>query len=588
MNILNFIFIKEHFFQIQTIVILFLPILLYFFSSIIKNDLLYKSLLMLFFILILLFICFIWLIYGIGNINPGTVLFNINNVLEFKLALKAIKISFLLISYFLSFLAIIYSISYSKLKKISFRELIKLILLCIFSVNLIILGENLFVIFIGYELLSIVTYFLVVFQNKDVNSKSIGRKYLVLLIVFSSIFFLLVLILSTKSFDNKLNLLNDKENYIIQIWVPNAENELDRQINELNSDNKIYEKCVSDFKNIEKCKNTNFYKKQKNFFLYSLIFLLIFFASIKAATFPFHFWLPKAMIAHLPVSAVLHAALVVNSGIIVIFIVIFSKIGLINLGLINYISKSNFDIFNIKYTIQIPKILSGIGIVSLSFFATRKSEIKRILAYSTASQLNYILLSICLIAKSIGINEKSSNIPIESYWGVYLLIFIQIISHSFAKINLFFCAGYFYEKYQIKYKNEYFNLFKKEKIITIIFSISFLSLIGLPFLPGFFSKWNLIDLLIQTKDSFSIICFCISYIFSLYYTIPIIYNIFFSRKINNLDKDIMISKNKQQNKSFLSMKFAIIVCFIFLLLLIIPMLPLKIIVLQNYIDISVD
>ncbi len=519
MNIVKFfedcIVNNNLFFFYKTQFLIFFPLILYLFSLFFKKTISdYVILFLSVSSLLLINLIYLFDIFGdqIFFKSENALRLNffiIDQKFNFEFAFNSFGISFLFISYILCILTIIYSFSYCKKLELDFSKLIRMILIAIFSVNLIALASNIFVSFIGYEVLSIVTYFLIIFANKDLNAKYIGKKYLSLLLVFSSIFFVLCFLLIFYIFNGDINLYFAKNNFEY-----------------------IYD--------------------EKKYFIYSLIVCLIFFGSLKAAIFPFHFWLPSAMIAHLPVSAVLHAALVVKSGIIIIFQIIFLKIGINNLFLIS--SSHN----KINFILLIPKILTIFGIMILSFIATRKNEIKRLLAYSTASQLNYILLSFFLIIEIIQRNF-SNNLDV-SLIMIECIVLIQIAVHAFSKINLFFCAGYFYEKYGIKYKYDYIGLFYKEKIISITFIVSFLSILGFPFLPGFFNKLNLVNLIIKSSDIYVLIAFIISFIFSLYYSIPIIYDMLFLKNNKLLESN---------NSNFSSMKFSIILCFFCLLSIII-------------------
>jgi multicomponent Na+:H+ antiporter subunit D len=508
----------------QMFFLIFFPLIIYFLSLFFKKDWFLK----IFAPGSLIFVLMIYFVDINYQYQAGSKLWGLDqevlriqffkiDYLDFKFAFNFFGVSFLFFSYILCFLTIIYSISYCKLVSISFSKLIRLIFLAIFSVNLIALSSNLFVSFVGYELLSIVTYFLIILPNKDTNIMYVGREYLNLLLIFSSIFFFLVLIFTFFAFDGNMN---------FDFFGISAE---------------IKEGISQEALNFK-------------YFLYSFIILLIPLAALKAAIFPFHFWLPQAMAAHLPVSAVLHAALVVKSGILVIFQVLFFKIGLHNFHEIAFSKGLSFDF------IQIPKILSGLGVIFLSFMATRKSEMKRILAYSTAAQLNYILLSFFNIACDIKDFPEESNF--SNLKNIQIFVLIQIFVHAFSKISLFFCVGYFFEKYKIKYKTDYKGLFAKEKLVSIVFALSCFSLLGFPFLPGSYNKKNLINIVIDSGSIFSLVCIFFGFLFSLYYFLPILYDMFFSRS------DF---KEEQNQNSFWSMKFSIffsIVCLFLLTLLI--------------------
>jgi formate hydrogenlyase subunit 3/multisubunit Na+/H+ antiporter MnhD subunit len=517
----NFFLNQEPAFLFNFSFLIFFPLIIYLLSLIFKND----NFLKIFGPISLIGSTFIYIFQFFLNKDFSLfyesekilrISFFERGFLNFQFAFNFFGICFLIISYILCFLTLIYSISYCKSTNLSFSKLARLIFLAIFSVNLIALADNAVLSFIGYEILSFVTYFLITLPNHDTNAPYVGKQYLNFLVVFSSVFFVLTLILIGLAFNWDFDF-----HFLTHYNV---------------------------FENTE-----------HQYFLYSLIIFLICFASIKAAMFPFHFWLPNAMVAHLPVSSVLHAALVVKSGILVIFQIIFFKIGLPNLEFISE-EGNNFS-FNL---IQVPKILSGIGVVFLSFMATRKSEIKRILAYSTAAQLNYILLSFF----NIICDKKDLSFNFESLKQIEIFVLIQIFVHAFAKINLFFCAGYFYEKYKIKYKHDYKGLFFKEKILSIIFLFSCFSMIGFPFLPGFFNKISLIELIINSKSIFSLICILFGFVLSLYYFLPILYDMFFATR--NAEES---NSQKVTNVNLWSMKLAIILCFLIFFISLIKLIP---------------
>ncbi len=188
-----------------------------------------------------------------------------------------------------------------------------------------------------------------------------------------------------------------------------------------------------------------------------LLLILFLYGTSKTALWPLHTWLPKAMVADYPISALLHAVAVVKIGIICLL-------------------KVCSQIFGSEYLQSIVNdhiwilVLPIIGILYSSFKALIESNIKTILAYSTISQLSLMVLII------LGNREAG---------GVMALIY----SHALAKITMFYTIGYIYLYYQITRVEELHGLNSKNKLLFITFSIASLSLAGFPMLPGYYCKY---------------------------------------------------------------------------------------------------
>lgn len=181
---------------------------------------------------------------------------------------------------------------------------------------------------------------------------------------------------------------------------------------------------------------------------------------VKSAVMPFHAWLPCASVAPTPVSALLHAVAVVKAGVFAIARVTYFAIG--------------------------PELLRGtvaqnivlgaclVTIVYGSAMALMSQHLKRRLAYSTVSQLSYILFGIALMSG-------------DGYLGGM----VHLFGHAIVKITLFLCAGAIIYKTGREYVWELKGLGKAMPITMIVFTIASFALVGIPPLPGFFSKWYL-------------------------------------------------------------------------------------------------
>ena len=181
----------------------------------------------------------------------------------------------------------------------------------------------------------------------------------------------------------------------------------------------------------------------------------------KAALMPFHRWLPAAMVAPTPVSALLHAVAVVKAGVFTML-----KVGtyIFGVGFLGRTGASEWLVWLAAATILIASIV-----------ALTKDDLKARLAYSTVSQLSYITLGMAL-ANQMGIIGGS----------------MHIVMHAMGKITLFMCAGAIYVAAHKTKVSELDGLGHKMPLTFIAFTIASLSIIGLPPLGGAWSKWYLL------------------------------------------------------------------------------------------------
>ncbi|AGK61778.1 multisubunit sodium/proton antiporter, MrpD subunit [Archaeoglobus sulfaticallidus PM70-1] len=227
------------------------------------------------------------------------------------------------------------------------------------------------------------------------------------------------------------------------------------------------------------------------------ILLLIFFIAgyTKAAVMPFHSWLPTAMIAPTPVSALLHAVAVVKAGVFSILRGVFFIIGYQNLS-------ADISVLFAYFV--------SITIIVASLFALSQDNLKLRLAYSTVSQLSYIILGALLLT------------PSGMIGGIF-----HIASHAFGKITLFFCAGSIYVSSGLKNISEMSGIGRKMPITMISFAIATLTMIGLPPGAGFISKWYLALGTIEMHQIPLLIVLLVSSILNAGYFLPVVYKAFF-------------------------------------------------------------
>ncbi|MEH6651817.1 MAG: proton-conducting transporter membrane subunit [Motiliproteus sp.] len=280
------------------------------------------------------------------------------------------------------------------------------------------LAANMFTLFLFYELLTLATYPLVT-HSGTAAAKRAGRLYLGLLMGTSIGFMLLAM-----------------------VWTWQLTGTLDFT-------------------------RGGIYPAQTESWILGTLLLLFVFGTGKAALMPFHRWLPAAMVAPTPVSALLHAVAVVKAG---VFTVLKLVVYLFGLERISTLAAADWLAY-----------LAAFTIISASLVALTQDNLKARLAYSTISQLGYILLG-AMLGVAAGVTGGS----------------LHIVMHAFAKITLFFCAGAILvvtHKTQVSQLN---GLGRRMPLTMLAFAVGSLSIIGLPPMGGTWSKWLLIQ---ATLDS---------------------------------------------------------------------------------------
>jgi len=218
----------------------------------------------------------------------------------------------------------------------------------------------------------------------------------------------------------------------------------------------------------------------------------------KNGVMPFHNWLPSAMVAPTPVSALLHAVAVVKVGVFSTVRVMLYVFGVdlmhsLNLGLPT------------AYFVSITIIVGSI--VALS-----KDNLKARLAYSTVSQLSYIILGVALLT------------PAGIEGGL-----IHIANHAFSKITLFFCAGAIYVATHKKNISEMSGLGRAMPLTFGAFALASLSMIGAPPVAGFVTKWYLVNGAWDAGSVGIILVLLASTLLNAAYFAPVVYQGFFGK-----------------------------------------------------------
>jgi len=224
---------------------------------------------------------------------------------------------------------------------------------------------------------------------------------------------------------------------------------------------------------------------------------------VKAALVPLHSWLPAAMVAPTPVSALLHAVAVVKSG-------IFSLV------------RMTFFIFGpaLVMSMHLRAFLLSIVLMTIvfgSFMALHQTHLKKRLAYSTISQLGYMLLGIILL------NEDA-----------LLGTMIHLINHALIKIVLFFCVGAITYSTGKKYIYEIGGIGRKMPVTMMCFSVASISLIGIPPSNGFVSKWFLGLGAMSAGQTLNIVILLLSAFLTAGYLLPIVVGAFFTKTASDI------------------------------------------------------
>jgi len=308
-------------------------------------------------------------------------------------------------------------------------------------------AANLFTLFLFYEMITLITYPLVS-HHETPEAYSAGRKYLVYLMGTSKTF-LLAAILLTYSVAGTLD-FNSKGVFSgadPSIWM-------------------------------------------------TVIYILFIAGFAKAAVMPLHSWLPSAMVAPTPVSALLHAVAVVKVGVFSILRIIFDVMGP--------------DLMH-RLNLGIPTaFFVSATILTASVIAMAQDNLKMRLAYSTVSQLSYIILGAALLT------------PAGMTGGM-----LHIINHAFSKITLFFCAGAIYVASHLKNISEMKGIAKRMPWTMLAFSIGALSMIGIPPTAGLISKWYLALGAIQAGEIPILVVLLTSTLLNAAYFLPILYTAYF-------------------------------------------------------------
>lgn len=228
----------------------------------------------------------------------------------------------------------------------------------------------------------------------------------------------------------------------------------------------------------------------------TVLLLMFVFGFAKAGIMPVHSWLPAAMVAPTPVSALLHAVAVVKVGVFSIVRVITGIFG------VSFLDGMALG--------PVVAVIASVTILASSAIALSQDEFKRRLAYSTIGQLSYIVLGAALLS------------PKGVTGGL-----LHIAMHAFGKITLFFCAGAIFVATGKKYISQMVGIGKQMPITMTAFLIGSLSIIGLPPTGGFLSKWYLVLGTLEGDQMIMLFVLLTSSLLNAAYFMPVFYKAFF-------------------------------------------------------------
>lgn len=320
-------------------------------------------------------------------------------------------------------------------------------------------AANLLTFFVFYEILTVATYPLVV-HYRDEKGKAAGRKYLIYTLISGQLFFAGILL---------TYFVCGTTDFVAGGFIAEAAEAAGKTL------------PVS---------------------LAVLIFaLLIVGGAVKAGVMPLHSWLPGAMVAPTPVSALLHAVAVVKAGAFCVIRIVCFTFGP-----------------SLCRSLGLTDVLCWFAVVTIlcaSLIAMQKDNLKARLAYSTVGQLSYIVLGVGIMT------------PASVTGAVF-----HIVAHAFMKITLFMCAGAIFVTTHKSEISQMRGLGRRMPVTMVCFAAASLGIAGLPFMAGFVSKMSIIQGAAEAGKPLYVAVLIASALLSLTYLIPVVYLAFTKKDIN--------------------------------------------------------
>ncbi|MDZ7642639.1 MAG: monovalent cation/H+ antiporter subunit D family protein [Desulfurivibrio sp.] len=384
------------------------------------------------------------IVYPLFDILPG---------LSITLRVDALSMVFALAASFLWILAVFYSLGYMRgLHEHAQTRFNACFALALFGAMGVAFSDNLFTMYLFYEIVSISTYPLVA-HHQDRESYEGAKKYIIYLTTTAKGLLLPAMILI----------------YVLTGSLDFADN-------------------IS----------TGILPEAAGQTMVTVLFFFCLFGFAKNGVMPVHGWLPGAMVAPTPVSALLHAVAVVKVG---VFCTVRVMLYVFGIDLMDDYSLGIITAYIVSFTIIVASVI-----------ALTKDNLKARLAYSTVSQLSYIILGVALLT------------PAAVEGGL-----IHITNHAFAKITLFFCAGAIMVAAHKKNISEMGGLGRVMPFTFGAFAVASLSMIGAPPVAGFVTKWYLLVGSMDAGQLGILVVLLTSTVLNVGYFVPITYKAFFGR-----------------------------------------------------------
>jgi multicomponent Na+:H+ antiporter subunit D len=380
--------------------------------------------------------------------------------IEVKFCADGLGLIFALVASFLWILATAYNIGYMRsLKEHAQTRYYFCFAVAIFGAVGVALSANVFTLYLFYEVITVFTYPLVA-HHQDEEGYHGARKYLVYLMGTSKLFLLPAMILT----------------YVLC-------GTLDFRLGDI---------------------ARGMFPADAHPVLVQVTYALYVAGLAKAAIMPLHNWLPSAMVAPTPVSALLHAVAVVKAGVFSICRVLLSGFG------VNLMESLGLG--------AATTVFAATTILAASVIALTKDDLKARLAYSTVSQLSYVVLGVAMLT------------PMAVTGGV-----AHIAHHAFSKITLFFTAGAIYVATHQKKISMMSGMGRRMPWTFGAFAVAALSMIGVPPVSGFVSKWYLINGAVSAGYYALLAALVASTLLNAAYFTPVVYKAFFEEPAPGVD-----------------------------------------------------
>ena len=385
------------------------------------------------------------MIWGVRNEHVYETRLPIMPNLDLILNADAMSVMMTALSGILWFLTTLYAIAYLESSPQSRSRFFGFFSLCVSSTIGIALAGNLITFLMFYEMLTLSTYPLVVHRG-TADSMRAGRIYIAYTIGGGAVFLLgvawLKALVGSVAFTEGGMLAPFVDSYAVQLR-----------------------------------------------FIFALMIIGL---GVKAALVPLHGWLPNAMVAPAPVSALLHAVAVVKAG---------------AFGIVRVV----YDVFGIEFSAELDLLqplaaVAAFTIIYGSIRALSQDELKKRLAFSTVSQVSYIALGAGILG------------PVATIGGI-----VHLVHQGLMKITLFFCAGNFAETLGVHHVSQMNGVGRRMPWTMAAFTVGALGMIGVPPLAGFISKWYLASGALAANQPWVIAILVASSLLNAAYFLPVVY-----------------------------------------------------------------